>query len=93
VGATPGFIRRPFLYSGFWVGAIAAMVALLLTQAAYWLLEGPLSTLAQSYQIPVVPSLPSPLMSLFLVCVMGGMGVLGSALAVRQQLRGIWPTH
>lgn len=93
VGATPGFIRRPFLYSGFWVGAIAAMVALLLTQVAYWLLEGPLSTLAQSYQIPVVPTLPSPLMSLFLICAMGGMGVLGSAVAVRQQLRGIWPTH
>jgi cell division transport system permease protein len=49
VGADNAFVRRPFLYSGFWFGAIAALLALLLVAGAVWLLTPAVSGLARSY--------------------------------------------
>jgi cell division transport system permease protein len=49
VGATDAFIRRPFLYTGFWLGAAGAMAAALLIGIGLWLLRQPVSQLASLY--------------------------------------------
>jgi cell division transport system permease protein len=49
LGASDGFIRRPFLYLGVWYGLGAGLLALGLIAAAGWALRGPLSTLSASY--------------------------------------------
>jgi len=49
VGADNAFVRRPFLYSGFWFGAIAAVLALALVSATVWLLTPGVGNLARSY--------------------------------------------
>lgn len=49
IGATGGFIRRPFLYLGFWYGLGAAMLAWLLVQTLLLLLAGPVHELALLY--------------------------------------------
>lgn len=49
LGATDAFIRRPFLYSGFWYGLIGAVLALILLAACFIGMGGPLSDLIRSY--------------------------------------------
>jgi cell division transport system permease protein len=49
LGATDGFIRRPFLYLGAWYGLAAGALALGLLAAAGAALRAPLAELAASY--------------------------------------------
>ncbi|MDR1076187.1 MAG: permease-like cell division protein FtsX [Xanthomonadaceae bacterium] len=49
LGASDGFIRRPFLYLGAWYGLGAGLLALGLLTAAALALREPLATLSSSY--------------------------------------------
>ena len=49
VGASNAFVRRPFLYSGFWFGAFGAALALALVTLAVHLLKPAVAALALSY--------------------------------------------
>lgn len=49
LGASNAFVRRPFLYTGLWYGAMSGVLALLLIFAVQLLLAAPLQQLAVSY--------------------------------------------
>jgi len=49
VGASPSFVRRPYLYAGLWYGLAGGLVAMMLTLLLEWALAGPVSRLAASY--------------------------------------------
>src|SRR5690606_32423255 len=49
LGATDGFVRRPFLYLGAWYGLAAGVLAWLLVALAALALRAPLASLADSY--------------------------------------------
>jgi len=49
VGATQAFIRRPFIYGGFWYGLFGGVLACLLVNLSLWLIDGPTSTLSNLY--------------------------------------------
>jgi cell division transport system permease protein len=49
VGGSDGFIRRPFLYLGFWYGLGGALIAALMIAGALALLRSPASALAELY--------------------------------------------
>ncbi|QHS08805.1 permease-like cell division protein FtsX [Sinimarinibacterium sp. NLF-5-8] len=49
IGAPDSFIRRPFLYSGFWFGFGGGILAWILVSIGTLLLRGPASNLAQLY--------------------------------------------
>lgn len=49
LGASDGFIRRPFIYLGAWYGLVAGVLAIGLLAAAAAALAPPLAQLAQSY--------------------------------------------
>ncbi|HLU60973.1 MAG TPA: permease-like cell division protein FtsX [Gammaproteobacteria bacterium] len=49
VGGTDAFVRRPFLYMGFWYGAGGGVMAWLLTGIALLLMHEPVSRLAGLY--------------------------------------------
>jgi cell division transport system permease protein len=79
VGATDGFVRRPFLIDGFLKGLAGGLLALLLTWGANWLIS---HNLIQT--IFFDPGLA------FLGVLGGGIiGLLGSALSVGRHLRRI----
>ncbi len=50
VGGTDSFVRRPFLYLGFWLGLGGALGAWLVVQISIGYLSGPIERLAQSYR-------------------------------------------
>jgi cell division transport system permease protein len=91
VGATDGFIRRPFLYSGLVLGAIGAIAAAALISTGLWLLVGPVAELATLYASDFTLSGLAP----------GGFGVLvgagallgwaGAWIAAARHLRAIEP--
>ncbi|KRG65598.1 cell division protein FtsX [Stenotrophomonas humi] len=54
LGASDGFIRRPFIYLGAWYGLAAGALALGLIGICGFALRPPLATLSQSYGSPFV---------------------------------------
>ncbi|MEO5565408.1 MAG: permease-like cell division protein FtsX [Luteimonas sp.] len=74
LGATDGFIRRPFLYLGAWYGLGAGMSAIGLLTLAALALRTPLAELAASYGSRFVLGGFSPTAA---VCVVAGAAVLG----------------
>ena len=49
LGASAGFVRRPFLYAGLWYGLFSAALALLVVALVEWALAAPLQALVASY--------------------------------------------
>jgi len=49
IGATSGWVRRPFLYAGFWYGLFGAVLATLLIYLALVFVESPLRELTTLY--------------------------------------------
>ena len=50
IGASNAFVRRPFLWTGFWYGLFGGTLALMLVQYGLYLLKGPVTRLAGLYQ-------------------------------------------
>ena len=50
IGASNAFVRRPFLWTGFWYGLFGGSFALLLVQCGLFLLKDPVARLAGLYQ-------------------------------------------
>lgn len=48
-GASPRFVRRPYLYAGAWYGLGAGLIAVALMAVLEWLLAAPAAQLAASY--------------------------------------------
>jgi len=91
IGATNGFVRRPFLYSGLWYGALGAIFAWLLVEAGFLLLSAPVAKLAGLYQSGFsLQTLPFQLLYLLLGTGIL-LGLLGSWLAVGRHLSDIEP--
>lgn len=87
VGAPDGFIRQPFLYSGFWYGLLGAVMALGLLQLALAYLSSPLESLLGAYGNSfAVQGVGAGYGAAFLVTG-GALGLLGSWLSVGRHLR------
>lgn len=92
IGGTDAFIRRPFLYTGFWYGAGGALLAWLLVQLAFLLLRGPVARLAGLYDSSFLLQPLGFVDSLTLLLAGALLGWLGSGLAVGRHLREIEPS-
>ena len=91
VGATNGFIRRPFLYTGLWYGLFGGLIAWLMLAAGDWLLQGPVARIAGLYQSDFSLSGYSPPILLTLFVGSPLLGLLGAWLAVSRQLALVEP--
>ncbi|TWI01635.1 cell division transport system permease protein [Luteimonas cucumeris] len=92
LGATDGFIRRPFLYLGAWYGLASGALALGLLTATHLALKAPLATLAQSYgsQFALTGFDPRQLLVVLLAATL--LGWLGAGLVTGHFLRQTRPT-
>ena len=91
VGGTDSFVRRPFLYLGFWYGFGGAVIAFLLLQVSLLFLSGPVEMLAQSYRDDFVLLGPGGFGYLLLFVSGSLLGVLGAVIAVSRHLSEIEP--
>ena len=91
VGGTDSFVRRPFLYLGFWYGLGGALVAWILVQGSLLFLSTPVETIAQSYRDDFALSGPGILDSTIILIVGAGLGVSGALLAVSRHLSEVEP--
>ena len=87
LGATDGFIQRPFLYSGTLTGALGGAMALALVAAALHLLVQPVSELARSYATVFSLQFLTVADAATAVLFAAGLGWLGAFLSLRQRLR------
>lgn len=87
VGAPDGFIRQPFLYSGFWYGLMGAVLALAFLHLALFYLQAPLERLLDAYGNTF--DLQATGLRETLAVLLGGafLGLSGSWLAVRRHLK------
>ena len=86
VGATDSFVRRPFLYSGLWLGLLSGILAFILLNLMSLVLHAPLAEVALLYQMS--PEIILFDLALLLQLVLFGVfiGWLGARIAVRQHL-------
>jgi cell division transport system permease protein len=93
LGATDGFIRRPFIYLGAWYGLAAGALALGLLAAAAYALRAPLHALAQSYGSGFALSGLDPLRAAGFLLAATAIGWLGAWLVTGHFLRQTRPTE
>ncbi len=90
-GATDSFVRRPFLYLGFWYGFGGATIAMILLQSSLVFLAEPVELLAQSYRDDFALQGPGAGGVLFLLLMGSSLGIAGALVAVSRHLRLIEP--
>ncbi len=86
IGATDGWIQRPFLYFGALVGIAGGITAWLLTALGLLIFNGQLQPLAALYGVPLLLVHLSWADSLFALLFAAGLGWLGAWLSVRRHL-------
>ncbi len=91
VGGTNAFVRRPFLYTGFWYGLLGGIIAWLTLQTSLAVINDPIKALASQYD--TVFRFDWLAGELFLALPLTGvlLGVLGAWLAVGKHLNAIEP--
>ena len=87
LGASDGFVRRPFLYLGAWYGLAAGGLALAILTAAQWALRQPLADLASRYGSRFALQGLDPLAIAAVLVGASLLGWLGAGLVTGHQLR------
>lgn len=91
IGAPAGFIRRPFLYAGFWYGLSGGLVAIIAVYAARALLAEPVRALVQLYEGAFAVRGPDPQTLLIVLGAGAVLGLAGAWLAVSRHLGQVEP--
>lgn len=91
IGATDAFVRRPFLWSGFWYGMFGGLLAVGLVQYGLYLLAEPAARLAGLYQSSLAILGLSLRESTMIVGIGLLLGLVGSWFAAARHMRRIEP--
>ncbi len=91
IGASNAFVRRPFLYSGFWYGLSGGLLALALVWYGLYALKEPVARLSGLYE-SAFNVLALDVGESFLIIGAGvGLGLVGSWIAATRHMRRIEP--
>ncbi len=91
IGASNAFVRRPFLWTGFWYGLLGGSCALLLVQYGLYLLRDPVARLAGLYQGNITVTTLGAAESLAIIGVAVFLGLLASWVTAARHMRRIEP--
>ena len=91
IGASNAFVRRPFLWTGFWYGLFGGLLAVGLVHYGLFLLAAPVARLAGLYQSGIVVISLSAVETLSAIGIGVALGLTGSWLAAARHMRRIEP--
>jgi cell division transport system permease protein len=91
VGASDGFTRRPFLYTGVWYGLGGGLLALILVAVASTVLARPVAQLAFLYGSAFSLEGLKIVTALVVLGLAVGLSWIGSWLAATRHIRAIEP--
>ena len=91
IGATNAFVRRPFLWTGFWYGLVGGLMALALVYYGLYMLSGPVARLAGLYQSKVTISSLDLVEAAAIVGIGVFLGLFGSWITAARHMRRIEP--
>ena len=91
IGASNAFVRRPFLWTGFWYGLFGGLLALGLVYYGLFLLHGPVARLAGLYQSNISIAAMSLDEALAIIGVGVFLGLFGSWFTAARHMRRIEP--
>jgi cell division transport system permease protein len=89
VGATNGFVQRPFLYSGFWIGFFSGISAWFIVTIMMLILKQPIEKLSMLYNSSFHLQFMGFFETLALILLSSTLGAVGSWVVVRLQIRQI----
>lgn len=91
VGATDGFIQRPFLYTGFWYGFLGGILAWIAVGLLLWWMSSSIAHIAELYQqdFELHGLTFGTLLTMLLLSV--GLGLVGSFVSVQRYVNEIEP--
>jgi len=87
VGASDAYVRRPFLYSGLWLGLIGSILSLLIVTLCTWLIQLTTTQLASLFGSDFELSYLTVSQSLLIVVSISLLGVIASWIAVSHKLK------
>lgn len=91
IGASNGFVRRPFLWTGFWYGLLGGLLAVGLVRYGVYLLQAPIARLAGLYQASAA-TVGFELSEIGMIVGIGVLlGLFGSWFAAARHMRRIEP--
>ena len=91
IGASNAFVRRPFLWSGFWYGLFGSLLGLGLVQYGLYLLQPTVTRLAGLYQSGLTVLSLDWRDSLTIIGIGVALGLAGSWFAAARHMRAIEP--
>ena len=91
IGATNAFVRRPFLWTGFWYGLVGGLMALALVYYGLYMLSGPVARLSGLYQSKVAVSSLDLVEAGAIVGIGIFLGLFGSWVTAARHMRRIEP--
>ncbi|MCY7296787.1 permease-like cell division protein FtsX [Alteromonas sp. a30] len=91
VGATDGFIQRPFMYTGFWYGLLGGIMAWITVALILWWMGSSIDRVINLYnQSFQLRGLDFPIL-ISMLAISVGLGLLGSYLSVKRYVAQIEP--
>lgn len=86
LGASDGFVRRPFIWGGLWLGLISSLLAILIVISVIFFLQAPVQALAKSYDSDFILYMPAWSVCLTILASGVLLGSAGAFLAATVQL-------
>lgn len=91
IGATNSFVRRPFLWTGFWYGLLGGLMALALVHYGLYMLKDPVARLSGLYQSNIAVSSLDLTESATIVGIGVFLGLFSSWVTAARHMRRIEP--
>lgn len=91
VGGTDGFIRKPFVYAGFWYGIFGGLIAFVFVQFAVIMMDDLVKEFARTYGTSFTVSGLGLIDSIVLVAGGGLLCLMGAWVSVTRHLQNIEP--
>lgn len=91
IGASNAFVRRPFLWTGFWYGLFGGLMALGLVHYSLYMLKAPVARLSGLYQSNLAASSLDLAESGAIVAIGVFLGLFGSWVTTARHMRRIEP--